>query len=315
MKRFLSIILVFFCVFCQFPVAAFAADNTYSSGKLTLTKYIKYTDEESGLSFTVPTNWVETPMSKEREYLDVKFTSNTSEGLSIIFASEDIFELEDFKSELSGFEKLFLSREMMGNDLFTPADIAKMLGCKESNVSVVTFGDREYFCAEFAASGEIYGLTISIPSTCLVRCENGYFYMFLFSGNRNHEYYDDFESLVTSAKYPIVEDDSIYQRRIIGTAFLFALIVLIALVTIIVSIIRKRNSPIRSETASDVVPCGCPQPEESPIKVTSPITTQQENKDILNSPILFCHQCGCKINQKSHFCHHCGTVFPAEEDK
>lgn len=190
------------------------------------TKAFTYTDKDSGMTFTVPANWIESSMNENREYIDAKFTSNLEEGLCIIFSSQDVYELEDFKAELSATEQLLLTRDVIGNDIFTKADIAEMYGCKEKDVLMVTYGDKEYYTAEVIKTDTSYGIPISVPMVYLLRCENGYMYMFQFNGTKDSPYFDDFINLISSAKYPVIADEMLVQRRTIGIVFILVLIVL-----------------------------------------------------------------------------------------
>ena len=44
--------------------------------------------------------------------------------------------------------------------------------------------------------------------TCLIRIENGYAYIFEFTGDSKSTYYNDFESLLASVKYPEAKNKS-----------------------------------------------------------------------------------------------------------
>ncbi len=160
------------------------------------TEAFTYTDSGSGVSFTVPANWTEEPMTEEREYIDAKFISILDPGMCMIFTSQDLWSL------LTDAEKQQYSRSEADNSLFTKADVAAIYGCQESDVSMVTFSDREYFYTEVETTGSSYGFTVSIPMTYLVRCENGYMYIFQFSGTRDSEYYGDFKDLMNSVVFP-----------------------------------------------------------------------------------------------------------------
>lgn len=162
-----------------------------------------YTDDESGVTFTVPENWIETPMTEERETLDVKFTSNLKDGLTIIFSSQDVYEMGI--SEAPNIH----SRSDVNNSILTKADVAEICGCLEQNVSMVSYGGSEYFCAEYENVESVYGLTINIPMVYLMRLENGWMYTFQYGGEKGSEYFDDFTNLVSSVKYPAVKSEFI----------------------------------------------------------------------------------------------------------
>jgi len=158
-----------------------------------------YEDPTSGIKFTVPENWVQQEMNEEREYLDAKFASNKDEGLLILFSCEDVW------SALPASEKSQLTRTEIDNSMLTVADVAEMCECSEKNVSVVSFGGKEYFQACFSAPYSEFGFTLSVLRTCLIRVENGHMYMFQFSGDSNHALYSDFEQLMNSISYPKTE--------------------------------------------------------------------------------------------------------------
>ena len=154
-----------------------------------------YTDTETGLSFTVPENWEEIPMSEERNIIDAKF-GYSAEGLTIIYASEDIW------AQLPEEEKRYYSRDDINNSIVTKADVAEMNGCKESEVLKVTVGEMEYYKASTNKITEILGIDMELNQTAYVRCENGYLYTFQFIGNCDNKHYNDFEELVASVVYP-----------------------------------------------------------------------------------------------------------------
>lgn len=171
------------------------------------TEAFTYTNPDIGMTFTVPANWVEMPTSEENEYVDARFGSTTEDGLSIVFLSLDLFESEEFKAALSAEELQSVNRHDIQNNALTAADIAEVCGCEESQVSMVTYGGKEYYSAEEVATITEDGITISTPISYLIRCENGYAYMFQFNGTKDSPYFSDLEQLVSSAQYPMFEAD------------------------------------------------------------------------------------------------------------
>ena len=160
-----------------------------------------YVDTLSGMEFTVPENWVKENLSKDREFLSAKFISNEEEGLCILFGSEDMW------SSLSENDKKGLSRKDLNNTLLTKSDYAEMCGCSASDVEMVSFAGKEYFCAEASSTEDVYGLTITATMTQYLRCENGYMYIFQFGGTRDSEHYGDFELLMDSVVYPEITQE------------------------------------------------------------------------------------------------------------
>ena len=169
---------------------------------VTETAAFLYKDKETGSEFTVPANWSQESLSQDREFLDVKFTSNKEPGLSILYGGSDIW------AEMSSSEKKGLSRSDINNSLFTFDDIAETMGVAKSKISTVSFGGKEYYKYEVTSTSSTYGINIEVTMTCLMRIENGYAYTFQFSGDSKNSYYKDFESLVSSANYPVVENTS-----------------------------------------------------------------------------------------------------------
>ena len=267
------------------------------------TEAFTYTDPTSGMIFTVPANWIEEPMFKEREFIDVTFVSNLEEGLAIIFASEDMLSdgfLEE--SGVSGFEKLLVSRSDLDNSMLTKADVAAMYGESENAISMVTYGNKEYFIYETVQSGSAYGMTVKVPMTILVRCENGFMYMFQFCGTKDNPYYGDFVALLNSVKYPVVQDT---HKQSVGIVF-----VAVVAVAIVIVILMTRRRKKRKNNQTNMLPQN-PNEVSVPVPVKTPISAEPETVSV---PALFCHKCGCKLESGSRFCHKCGTMIPTKEE-
>ena len=173
------------------------------------TEAFVYTDLNTGLSFTVPANWVEEPLNEEREHITAAFVSNVNPGLCIFFSSED------FWGGLSADVQSLYPRAEADNSLFTKADIAYIYGCEESEVSTVYFGDRAYFSAETTDTGTLYGLTATTNSIVFFRCENGYVYTFRFFDTQESPYYEDFESLMNSVTYPLADTSAMTYPKVL----------------------------------------------------------------------------------------------------
>ncbi len=290
-----------------------------------------YTDPTSAMTFTVPANWVESPMNEEREFIDVKFTSNLEEGLCIIFSSEDMLS-DDFTEDvgLTSFEKLMVSRSDLNNSILTKADVAAMCGgTKSSSVSMVSYGDKEYFFIESEQYTSAYGISAKVPITALVRLENGFVYTFHFSGTKDSPYFADFEKLVSSVKYPVFENDETIRDQVLGAYILLAIIILIALCLLIVFVchhaikkkfIKKKQQNAISKAIAKSVP---ESPQETVKESVSPMPSTKESVvksataplvETLEAPeVSFCHRCGNKLISGSLFCNNCGTKIPTKE--
>lgn len=164
----------------------------------TQTPSFVYTDKNTGVKFTVPANWSQTELSKEREFISAKFTSNLEGGLTILFGGQDLW------NELSASDKQGLSRTDLNNSAFSKSDIADMLGLQAKDISTVTYGGKEYFKGIVTGTQSAYGITMTITMTHLYYFDNGYVYNFQFNGTNTNPYYKDLEALLSSVEYPSI---------------------------------------------------------------------------------------------------------------
>lgn len=188
-------------------------------------------------------------MYQEREYLDTKFTSNLEEGMSILFGCEDLYESEEFRAEWSKSELRPLTRAAVNNDLFTKTDVVETFGCEKNDVSIVSVGGKEYYRVDTVMSGNVYGLRASSPVVCYLRCENGFLYLFLFSGSGESPYFQDFESLLSSAVYPEFDDTGAESRSVLIALLWTLFIAVIYSVPIIIYRYAVKRQPIEKKKA------------------------------------------------------------------
>ncbi len=267
----------------------------------TQTKAFTYTDSISGMTFTVPANWTQKPMSEKRDVLGAKFISNLEEGLAIIFTSVDALSDEALEgSSVSMLERLLISRRDLNNSMLTKADIADMYGGSENDVSMVTYAGKEYFMIETVQSGSAYGMSIKVPMTILVHCENGFMYMFQFGGSKDNPYFGDFLSLVNSAQYPIVQDT---HKQVTGLVVIAIMVVAIA---ILLMRRRKHRMYASKNTQSNIL-----QQRSNEVYISAG-QVSGESAHVCNSAV-YCRKCGCKLEAGSRFCHKCGTAISAKE--
>ena len=97
-----------------------------------------YTDAASGLSFTVPANWAEAPLSDERDIIDAKFLSNGEDGATIFFTVEDLFP------GLAEANKRQLSRGDIGNSVFSKSEIADAHSRSENFAQALRFLSQRF---------------------------------------------------------------------------------------------------------------------------------------------------------------------------
>lgn len=162
------------------------------------TEAFEYRESQSGVTFTVPANWSETPLENTRQILKAKFTSNV-EGDTIMYGFMDLWN-----SGWSAEDKQGHERSEIDNSFLSDVEIAVYLGVDPKDVSEVTYGGYDYFKINTDTSELFYeGSGVAMDMTQLVRIENGYMYCFYFSGNSwNNSNYADFEALLETVEYP-----------------------------------------------------------------------------------------------------------------
>ena len=245
-----------------------------------------YTDPETKVKFTVPTNWTQKALSKDREYIDVKFVSSEEEGMSILYGSTDIW------SKMSAADRAGGERADINNSMFTNADIAEMTGASISKVKQVTYNDVNYFQAESISTSDVYGYDITIAVTHAIYIDNGWMYWFQFSGNSSNEFFSDFKTMLNTVTFPQTASNHIDcdDARDFDVGVWVAIIVMLMLFAFCVMVIViKRKQPKEEEYLS----------EEAKVETT----------------LKYCHHCGSQLFADSDFCHNCGTKTVKEEDK
>ncbi len=154
-----------------------------------------YKDEEAGCEFTMPGGWSRDDFLTEAKLLDVKFKSDKNDSMTILYGSEDIWGNLPSRIKKDSF------REDYDNSMLTSDDVADMLGASGSELSKVYYNGYEYYKYVYDYSASKNGIEVSVKMTSILRIENGYMYMFQFSGDSSSPYYSDFESVLESAEY------------------------------------------------------------------------------------------------------------------
>ncbi|HHX37842.1 MAG TPA: zinc ribbon domain-containing protein [Clostridiaceae bacterium] len=160
------------------------------------TSAFTYTDPKTKSTFTVPENWEETPLSEERETIDVKFMSQIDEGMCIMYGNIDIW------NELSEDDRYGLERADIDNSFFTNSDLADVLRLSTDDIRQVTYGTNEYFIATVKGASDVYGVNFTVSITHAILVNDGYMYWFQFSGTSNDKLYSDYETLLSSLTFP-----------------------------------------------------------------------------------------------------------------
>lgn len=151
-----------------------------------------YTDEDSGNSLTLPGGWEVEEV--EDSLVKVKFSSGDDSPL-MQYGSSDLWD-----SMSTEFKKK-TSRAEYDNSQLTKEDVADLVGTETKFVKMVTLDNWEYFQAQVEKTKKIGSYSFTLTSTYWILLDNGWFYIYLFSGDESHDLYDEFEALLASATY------------------------------------------------------------------------------------------------------------------
>jgi len=274
------------------PVSAPAVPKTNS---------FVYTDADTNTKFTVPANWYEKELSKERENFDVKFVHNYESDLMIFYGSVDLWSqmTHDEKKEFSSREEFNMSlfSELSDYELMQAFSYYSELGQQINKARIVSYNNVEYFEFIISQSLESYGYPIEINSTMLAHYENGWMHLFQFIGTTDSTYFGDFEKLMNSVQFPTIPnatdvgsfasspDDVDNSYKSISVIVVFLLVV-----GVIVTVVLYKNNSKHS-TVQNYVPDDKNDFEKSNSSASS----------------VICLKCGQALPLDSEFCHICGT--------
>lgn len=266
------------------------------------------TDPDSGVSFTVPSNWSAAALADTSEHLDQKFTYNGDTMVQILFTAQD------------------LDQGPVGNNAITEQDVAAMFDCAPGDVSRITFAGKEYYAVEQTTRQSLYGMEISLPQIILIRLQNGWLYAFqLIGATRESARYQDFATLMESVRYP--ETGTLLWS---GSAadFLLGLLVTVSLYSLPVVLYRffLRKEPVERKKAKKItwlygigafavmVVLLLPLRQTAVASaaffwswVNYRILIFGEEKPSVEPVPVFCRRCGARLEPGSVFCRKCGT--------
>lgn len=249
-----------------------------------------YTDKISGASFTVPANWEQVPLSKERDFVKAKFSSTQEEGCTITYGCADVW------AEASAEDRKGYTRAGMNNSFISKEDIAEIYGISVSQVELVTLGGKDFYKVTQEKMNDVNGINISCPITELTRIDNGYMYTFCFLGSTSSAQYSEFENMISSMSFPTTAEnfDVSTIKPIIEVG------VAVAFIAVGVTIWATRNNK-KVSNSEPVQSRDILQPAKEPIP---PI---DQTSSTATEEVFFCHMCGTRLPAESVFCYKCGT--------
>ena len=247
--------------------------------------------------------WFKEEFNEDRELIDVKFVSTKEDGCTIIFGSVDMWE------QMPAMDRVGYTRAECDNSVFNKFDIAEMCGTTADKITTVTHNGVQYFKCETMVTSDVYGLDVSMTVTYLVCVDNGWLYMFQFSGPRTHKLYSDFEKLLNSVQYPAVSNvedqetskpttskpdqsnrnSSDASKNNSGAIVAAVLLLIVPGIVVAVVVIRKKKQKIENQFSYSTNNAPVTKPESD---------TEQT---------VTCKNCGQTLPSDSVFCHICGT--------
>jgi len=156
-----------------------------------------YSDSEADISFNVPDNWEQEPLTAEREVVKAKFSSPDKAAL-IIYGSYDIW------AQLSTSEKQGLTRSSIDNSYVSIDDLAEIYSIPKTSIELETFAGNEFYLFPYSLSIDSTSVSLDSSSIQAICFNNGFMIQFQFYGEENGKNYDDFLALLSSATFPNV---------------------------------------------------------------------------------------------------------------
>lgn len=262
----------------------------------------KYIDSKTGVSFTVPANWIQKETSKPRETIDVVFDSTDGEAI-IMYGSVDTW------SQLTESERRGYSRSNFNNSVFTNEDLKELVsiyGATDGSFHKENIAGTEYII--FDASGA-KGL-VSVTLTEYVTYINGYMFMYQYSGGNAEAHKDDLLELLRSVDYSSVnatqrkadnEKEPISNDN--GLIIVIAAVLIVGLSIFAYFMIQKSKAPPKHNVDISRSNNNPPVVDTTPNQ-TGPVQVIDLHRNQTNEG--YCPNCGKAIPQDSIFCQFCG---------
>ena len=148
-----------------------------------------YQDPDSGCCLTIPGDWDQTTATGD-PVAKAEFTHSVDDSAVIRYGSVDMWSTQSAAMQKE------ISREEFDNEMYSEEDIAELVGTKEKYVKITALDGTEFFRAEV---GKRHFFSFKVTDTYLIRVENGWMYIYAFSGSDKHDLYDSFEAIVISS--------------------------------------------------------------------------------------------------------------------
>lgn len=262
------------------------------------TNSFMYTDTETGTTFTVPANWVQGELSKPRDTIDVKFESTDGESF-VYYGSFDAWS-QMTASERAGTTRSSYDLSVLSNDDLK--EFASLLGSPNGAFKRETIGGVEYCQFETSYSQGV----ISAPVTAYLTINNGYIYLFQYSGGNSKAHYDDFTQLLNSVNYKIGNNAAGNSG---GSTMIIVLVVFVLIVVAVCLLIAKSKK--KPETVAAAKTNDVSIRDDDPGMHDIPATNSPPTHPTYG--VLYCPSCGREIPRGSKFCQFCGTKINLKE--
>lgn len=159
-----------------------------------------YTDYETGLTFMVPTGWNEVKFVAGEEAKKVKYRIG-GDDVWVLYESGDMWDtLAQNYGEY--FDLFGITRKDIGNDFLSKELVASILGCSESDVSMKTIGDQEYYCMNRTVTNNVGTVSVENQDLLYLCMRESYMYWFQLSGIGISKYEDQFNRFMKTIEYP-----------------------------------------------------------------------------------------------------------------
>lgn len=178
-----------------------------------------YTDSTTGVSFTVPQGWCESPLSEERQYIKVKYLTESKDGASIQFGYGDLWG-EMSESDRVGYSRSDFNHSAM-MESFTKEEILQMMGYDSlgAEIDSTYYNGNEYLKITINTEMSLFDVSTNVTMITLLRFDNGYGYQFVYGGLAEYNHFSEFETMMNSVKYKTIEvstNETVYDDDIIS---------------------------------------------------------------------------------------------------